>query len=71
MINSNKSVMNMTNFDIAQNIAYWATIMDESRDGYSESLRDKALACADQMRQMAHTLAGVRVNEIYYDDTLG
>ncbi|HEY6018981.1 MAG TPA: hypothetical protein VIY48_03540 [Candidatus Paceibacterota bacterium] len=62
--------MNITNFDIAKNIAYWATILDESKKDYPESLRYKALACADQMHQMANALAGVRGSEIYYDDRL-
>lgn len=61
----------MSNFYIAENIAYWATTLDESKKDYPESLREKALACADQMHQMAHALAGERANEIYYDDTSG
>ena len=61
--------MSETNFHIAENIAHWATILDDSKEDYPESLRFKALECADHMHTMARALAGARANEIY-DDSL-
>lgn len=57
--------MSKTNFSIANNIAFWASVLDDSKDDYPIAIRARAFACAEEMHAVAKFLAGDRVGEIY------
>lgn len=59
-------------FRLAKHLAFLASDLDENKDQVPGDLRERTIACMQEMHELAYVLAGARVAEIYGDpeDTL-
>ncbi len=57
-----------TDFDIARDLADFASRIDDIKQKFNPELRALATVCAEKMHHLAEVMAGDRAGEIYSPD---